>query len=192
MSEPAWKRALKKKSESDGKITKPKREKVKRSKKERRDEKLQTYVEYIQLFSTDKDAWKFSKQKQNWILKNWDNPVLSEDDLSLYLDSVQGGARDRMVQLLKKIVNDYIKQEEEAEKAAKEKEEADQNKEEKPEKKPKKTTDTDETGKKKKKEKKVVIVPITPHQHERSVSLLKVLDPVKVVEDAVEVSEYVQ
>lgn len=65
---------------------------------------------YMRQFSNDRTNWKFSKQKQNWILKNIrEIPEEYENDLIVYLQSVQGGSRDRIVNEMKEVVEEWNK-----------------------------------------------------------------------------------
>lgn len=82
----------------------PKRVKLPKSKRKPPPEKDQLL--YLRQYAEDLDNWKFSKQKQNWILKNIiDIPAQYEDALVVYVEGLQGGARDRLVPELKKVVD---------------------------------------------------------------------------------------
>lgn len=84
----------------------PKRVKVPKSERPPPPEKDQLY--YLRQYHTDRDNWKFSKQKQNWILKNIRNiPKDFETALVSYVEGLQGGSRDRMVEDLKVVVGKW-------------------------------------------------------------------------------------
>lgn len=81
----------------------PKRAKVPKSERGPPPEKDQ--LAYLRQYHLDRDAWKFSKQKQNWILRHIrDIPRDYEDALAAYLEGIQGGSRDRVVEDLHKVV----------------------------------------------------------------------------------------
>lgn len=81
----------------------PKRAKVPKSERGPPPEKDQ--LAYLRQYHIDRDAWKFSKQKQNWILRHIrDIPRDYEDALAAYLEGIQGGSRDRVVEDLHKVV----------------------------------------------------------------------------------------
>lgn len=84
----------------------PKRRKLPKAERKAPPEKDQ--LAYLKQFSEDRDNWKFSKQKQNWLLKNIDD-IPSEYDLALrsYFDSIQGGARQRLENRLRDVVNEW-------------------------------------------------------------------------------------
>lgn len=84
----------------------PKRVKLPKSERAPAPEKDQ--LAYLRQYATDKENWKFSKQKQNWILKNLDNiPHEYEDNLISYIEGIQGGARDRLVEQLNEVANQW-------------------------------------------------------------------------------------
>ncbi|ODQ83102.1 hypothetical protein BABINDRAFT_159560 [Babjeviella inositovora NRRL Y-12698] len=57
---------------------------------------------YLRQYKEDKDNWKFSKQKQNWVLKNMKSiPEQYDEALKEYLQGLQGGSKDRVVSDLK-------------------------------------------------------------------------------------------
>lgn len=63
---------------------------------------------YLSQFNNDKKSWKFSKQKQNWIIKNIKEiPEDSENDLMVYLKDIQGGSRQRIINDMLKVVNEW-------------------------------------------------------------------------------------
>ncbi|KAK6460465.1 hypothetical protein DFJ63DRAFT_315751 [Scheffersomyces coipomensis] len=81
----------------------PKR--VKLPKSERPEPPVKDQLTYLRQFSNDRENWKFSKQKQNWILKNIkDIPSSYEPDLIKYLEGLQGGSRSRVVEDMKKTI----------------------------------------------------------------------------------------
>lgn len=107
----------------------PKRMKVPKS--ERKESTVvKDQLIYMRQFSNDRANWKFSKQKQNWILKNIRSiPEEYETDLITYLQSVQGGSRDRIVKEMKEVVEEWNKIVEAAEEQIKKDlEEAEKNK----------------------------------------------------------------
>lgn len=84
----------------------PKRVKV--SKADRKPPPEKDQLAYLRQYSEDKDNWKFSKQKQNWLLKNIELiPLNYEAALITYVEGIQGGARDRLVEQLKEIVSKW-------------------------------------------------------------------------------------
>jgi hypothetical protein len=94
-------------SDADKKQKKPAK-RVKLPKSERPPPPEKDQLVYLKTYSTDKENWKFSKQKQNWILKHI--KVIEdqyEDYLVSYLEGLQGGGRDRLVERLKKVVESW-------------------------------------------------------------------------------------
>jgi hypothetical protein len=86
----------------------PKRAKIPKSERIENNNVVKDQLKYMRQFSTDHDNWKFSKQKQNWIIKNIRTiPDEYEEDMTKYLLSVQGGSRDRIVQDMKNVVNEW-------------------------------------------------------------------------------------
>lgn len=84
----------------------PKRQKLPKSERKPPPEKDQ--LAYLKQFSEDKDNWKFSKQKQNWLLKNIEHiPSVYESALKQYIDSIQGGARSRVESQLREVVDKW-------------------------------------------------------------------------------------
>ncbi|KAH3686164.1 hypothetical protein WICPIJ_002873 [Wickerhamomyces pijperi] len=84
----------------------PKRVKVAKSEKPPPPEKDQ--LVYLKAYTDDLSNWKFSKQKQNWILKHI--RVIEdqyEQYLVNYLVGLQGGSRDRLVEELKKVMESW-------------------------------------------------------------------------------------
>lgn len=107
----AAKKLARKRSESTGSQTNkqkkpPKRQKVPKAERKAPPEKDQ--LSYLKQFSEDRDNWKFSKQKQNWLLKNIEH-IPSNYDVALrnYVDSIQGGARTRLQEQLTAVVNEW-------------------------------------------------------------------------------------
>lgn len=84
----------------------PKRVKVPKTERPPPPEKDQ--LAYLRQYSEDKANWKFSKQKQNWILKNLQEiPTKYESALEDYLEGLQGSSRTRLVDDLKQVVEKY-------------------------------------------------------------------------------------
>lgn len=74
-------------------------------------------LQYMIDFSNNREKWKFSKQKQNWIIKNIRNiPEEYEEQLFKYLESVQGGSRDRIASEMKVVVEEWNTMVQDAEK----------------------------------------------------------------------------
>ena len=81
----------------------PKRVKVPKSERKPPPEKDQLF--YLRQYTTDRDNWKFSKQKQNWILKNIETiPEKYHHDLIAYLEGIQGGSRLRLLEEMQAVV----------------------------------------------------------------------------------------
>ena len=92
----------------------PKRVKLPKSERAPPPEKDQ--LAYLRQYENDKLNWKFSKQKQNWILKNIKNiPKDYEAALQSYLEGLQGGSRKRVVDDLMEVIKKWNKAAEEAE-----------------------------------------------------------------------------
>lgn len=92
----------------------PKR--VKAPKSERAPPPEKDQLAYLRQYEQDKDNWKFSKQKQNWLLKNIETiPQDFEKALILYVEGIQGGARTRLVDELMIVINKWNKIAEEIE-----------------------------------------------------------------------------
>lgn len=92
----------------------PKRVKLPKSERAPPPEKDQ--LAYLRQYENDKLNWKFSKQKQNWILKNIKNiPKDYESALQAYLEGLQGGSRKRVVDDLMEVIKKWNKAAEEAE-----------------------------------------------------------------------------
>ncbi|KAK9385575.1 hypothetical protein V1515DRAFT_237584 [Lipomyces mesembrius] len=65
---------------------------------------------YLKLYATERSAWKFSKQKQNWLLRHcYDThriPAEWEDELIAYIVGLpEGAARERVIEEAKKILS---------------------------------------------------------------------------------------
>lgn len=98
----------------------PKR--IKLPKNERPPPPVKDQLTYLKQFVDDKENWKFNKLKQNWILKNIKNiPKEYEEALILYLGTLQGGSRDRIIPELKEVISKWNTQYEEAERKIEEK-----------------------------------------------------------------------
>lgn len=84
----------------------PKRKKLPKADRKPPPEKDQ--LAYLKQFSEDRDNWKFSKQKQNWLLKNIETiPQEYDTALKSYIDSIQGGARLRLEEQLREVVDEW-------------------------------------------------------------------------------------
>lgn len=74
---------------------------------------------YLRTFHENKANWKFSKQKQNWIIKNlFEISPEYEDALESYIKDIKGSSKDRIIEDCQLIVtkwNDYMKEEDEKE-----------------------------------------------------------------------------
>lgn len=121
--EPAWKRAgLKrastatetydplaaglKRSADRGPIKPPKR--IKQPKSERSPGPVPDQLVYLRQYSENREEWKFSKQKQNWILKNlFDISSDYNDAIIKYVEGIQGGSRTRVLEAAEKIVDNW-------------------------------------------------------------------------------------
>lgn len=91
----------------------PKKERLQK-RKESEEERDQ--LQYLKQFDEDREHWKFSKQKQNWIIKNIRHiPENYEGVLIKYLESIKGGSRDRIVEEMKSVVEKWNKMVDEAE-----------------------------------------------------------------------------
>lgn len=91
------------KSDKD-KIKKPPK-RVKLPKNERPPPPEKDQLLYLKSFHTDRENWKFSKQKQNWIFKNIKTiPEDYSEALVDYISGVQGGSKDRLVEEMKATV----------------------------------------------------------------------------------------
>lgn len=89
-------------AKKDGSKKPPKRMKL--PKLERQPPPVKDQLVYLRQYLDDRENWKFSKQKQNWILKNIEAiPAEYEVALVTYIEGIQGGARDRLVDELQTI-----------------------------------------------------------------------------------------
>lgn len=87
----------------------PKRQKL--PKAERKPPPEADQLVYLRTYSQEKDAWKFSKSKQNWILRHIYNqaaiPETYKEYLVDYLLGIQGGAKDRIVEDAKAVISEW-------------------------------------------------------------------------------------
>lgn len=91
--------------ESNNLDSKKEPKRVKKPKSERAPPPEKDQLTYLKQYENDREHWKFSKQKQNWILKNVrEIPKHYESALKAYLDGLQGGCRTRIVDDLKAVV----------------------------------------------------------------------------------------
>ena len=97
----------------DSEKTKKPPKRVKVPKAERKAPPESDNLVYLRQYHTDRANWKFSKQKQNWILKNiYEIQADYVDHLMAYLKGLQGGARERVTQESFEIIthwNEYMK-----------------------------------------------------------------------------------
>jgi hypothetical protein len=71
---------------------------------------IRDQLQYLRTFAQDRENWKFSKQKQNWVIKNIRQvPEEYEEDLIVYLKSVQGGSKERIVADMAAVVAEWNK-----------------------------------------------------------------------------------
>lgn len=76
----------------------PKRPKLPKSQRPPPPERDQ--LAYLRAFHESRETWKFSKQKQNWILRNiFEIDAKYDEALMAYLAGLQGGSRDRVCDL---------------------------------------------------------------------------------------------
>jgi hypothetical protein len=124
---PAWKRAglkvketvpavgldLKRpreKVKSDENTPKKLPKRIKLPKNERPPPPEADQLTYLRSYHNDRENWKFSKQKQNWILKNlYTIPDTYHDALVSYVEGLQGGSRQRVVEDAKQVVDSWNK-----------------------------------------------------------------------------------
>lgn len=100
---------------SSGKTKKPPK-RVKLPKAERAPPPEKDQLAYLRQYQNDRDNWKFSKQKQNWLLKNIAIiPQDYESALIVYLEGLQGASRTRLLEELKLVVTKWNKVIEDAE-----------------------------------------------------------------------------
>lgn len=102
--------------QTKNKVQKKPPKRIKLPKNERPPPPVKDQLTYLKQFETDRVNWKFNKLKQNWILKNIkDIPTEYELALLLYIENLQGGSRDRIIPVLKEVVEKWNIQYEEAE-----------------------------------------------------------------------------
>lgn len=108
---------------------------------------------YLRQYAEDRDNWKFSKQKQNWILKHMFTDI-NDDKYSKplvdYISGLQGSSRNWVIDDAKEVIkswNDFMKED------VKSKEEADSNEQQDNEELPKKQNEQEESDEKENKEK---------------------------------------
>lgn len=102
------KRAVEASTNADGTTEKKPPKRVKLPKSERGPAPEKDQLAYLKAYTDDLPNWKFSKQKQNWILKHI--RVIEdkyEQYLVKYLVGLQGGSRDRLVEELKKVMESW-------------------------------------------------------------------------------------
>lgn len=100
---------------SEAKQKKPPK-KAKLPKAERKPPPVKDQLTYLREYASDRENWKFSKQKQNWLLKNIDSiPQEYEKDLISYVEGIQGGARTRLEEDLRAVIVKWNKIAEELE-----------------------------------------------------------------------------
>lgn len=87
----------------------PKRPKLPKS--ERKPPPEADQLVYLRSYTQNKDTWKFSKSKQNWIIRHvYDTaiiPISYHEYLLNYLEGVKGGIRDRIVETAQKTINEW-------------------------------------------------------------------------------------
>lgn len=94
--------------ESQGEKKAPKRQKLPKGERPPPPEKDQ--LVYLKTYTTDRENWKFSKQKQNWVLKHV--KVIEpeyEEYLINYFAGLQGGGKDRMARILGEVCESWNK-----------------------------------------------------------------------------------
>lgn len=100
---------------SSGKTKKPPK-RVKLPKAERAPPPEKDQLAYLRQYKEDHENWKFSKQKQNWLLKNIAMiPQDYESALIIYFEGLQGASRNRLLVDLKLVVAKWNKVIEDAE-----------------------------------------------------------------------------
>ncbi|KAJ8099668.1 hypothetical protein POJ06DRAFT_254176 [Lipomyces tetrasporus] len=77
------------------------------------EEQLTGVRTYLTSYATERSAWKFSKQKQNWLLRHFYDtqriPAEWETELMVYLSGLpEGAARERVIEEAKKIVSPMV------------------------------------------------------------------------------------
>ncbi|GEQ71810.1 hypothetical protein JCM33374_g5496 [Metschnikowia sp. JCM 33374] len=104
------KKLNKKRQLEEGKSDKAKKppKRVKKPKSDRGPPPEKDQLAYLRQFVQDKENWKFSKQKQNWLLKNIEAiPDSYENELIAYFEDIQGGARTRVEDDLRAVINKW-------------------------------------------------------------------------------------
>ncbi|ODQ47742.1 hypothetical protein PICMEDRAFT_23558, partial [Pichia membranifaciens NRRL Y-2026] len=87
-----------------------------RLQKQRQSAEEKDQLQYLRQFDEDREHWKFSKQKQNWLVKNIRHvPESCEGALLRYLESVQGGSRQRVADAMAAVVQTWNTMVDEAE-----------------------------------------------------------------------------
>lgn len=201
MSEPAWKKAglaLKRQQAEPEKGAEPEKKRAKKEKKpraQRKQESVESHWAYCDTFVNNREAWKFSKQQQNWLLKHVELiPEEKEDVVFAYLKTVQGGSKERLVKDTQETVerwNTQRKEREEAEAEAAREAETDAN-----------TQANGGKSKKVKADRKPAFLPVDADHAMRSRNLhlaltevrlpLLGLDETTLVEEDVDVEKYVE
>lgn len=99
--------SAKRKRQDEPKEKKPPK-RVKLPKNERKPPPEGDQLVYLRKYHKDRDSWKFSKQKQNWILKNlYSIGADYEEALVVYVNGLQGGSRDRVVEEARQVVEEW-------------------------------------------------------------------------------------
>lgn len=84
--------------------TAPKRPKIPKS--ERGPPPEPDQLAYLRCYHENRDKWKFSKQKQNWIIRQvWEIPDEYSEALLVYLEGLQGASRPRLVEASSEIIS---------------------------------------------------------------------------------------
>ncbi|ODQ64335.1 hypothetical protein NADFUDRAFT_52665 [Nadsonia fulvescens var. elongata DSM 6958] len=104
--EKATKRAI-----ADDSLPKKAPKRVKVPKSDRAPPPESDQLAYLRMYHEDRANWKFSKQKQNWILKNLYTVDLEkyQDSLVAYLQGLQGGSKFRLVEECKAVMEAFKK-----------------------------------------------------------------------------------
>jgi hypothetical protein len=96
--------------EQEGTVDKKPAKRQKLPKSERAPPPEKDQLVYLKTYTTEKDSWKFSKQKQNWILKHV--KVIDQDYeeyLINYFAGLQGGGKERMADILRDVIESWNK-----------------------------------------------------------------------------------
>jgi WKF domain len=97
-------------AKADGNAVQEKKpaKRIKLPKNERKPPPEADQLVYLRQYLTDRDQWKFSKQKQNWILKNlYEIAESYEEALIAYVCGLQGGSKDRVVEEARVLVKNW-------------------------------------------------------------------------------------